>query len=1108
MLERILLGDDILIDFIEKCVYISDEPSRIQPQKQEWILINGLIERNHAIYTNFEIAHDIWGDIDRQCASTRYDSIKNKVSRLNNRVFSYPIIDRAGEGYQISTGISIKSIGKQQTEPIADAAHEGKIVSFVAPPVSKENYVARPDLERDISQSLHTNKITVIRGMSGLGKSELARKVATDDSDFSTIIRLELTNGGSEDFERALEKSHVTVMDIPDNITRLQFIKNYLEKAREDTLVMVDNYDDTDNLSFLRSLNTFTGNAKILITSQIKKNKLDEFSSLNDISAATIDLESNECQQEDFAQTVFCSYAGLTCSELTNTEQSAIQSICGHVAGHTMLVAMLGLRTRRYGEHAKKSLTAMANDVEYCLSSVRVKLQKDFEVSDSLTAYEKLKELSSSLLQRKYTEYERQVLGAIILLPSWSHFSSWQQNTNNLATFIGDSVEKGLFKASDAIERLHDDGILSICDDGRIILHPLFQKLVADSEISFYDNCGTCRPGPIAELTVGFKQHLMKNTSVSMVRDEKYDVFEETQSLLQSLLFSNDELVFENVSDQGWISFCYGKWFDEYPVEQIELIRACINKNHEQIGDGRTMSETEANLIFFSHIGAGLLYPQHPSAFFVIEHEKGRSLWIYDTVDKKEWCVVNLQNQRSKDNRYFKLNKTYSYTNSDSKQASLVRFLMDHSPEVLIVPCEINNTPVTTIASSLGHGTDRIKLLCLSPTVTHISARAFRHAQQLCHVIILGTSCVIEPLAFSPCCENLEYILLAKDHNYIGLGAFESCERLSNVFLPETTIMDTLFISKEPLDVQLRADVCLHTDVINQDGAEHDWLPAGQLLKRYPQLQCDATAYFPFPKDCKIHCPTVSNSKDALKGKIISVFSHVKWCLGNASALEEKGDYFLAAEYLCVISNLLAARSEFFGPKNCSSIMMSLGIGFAKCRMYSLAYKHLSQVDVTNLKDKASWLFYYGFVLGKTGKHKEALSYKLESLKQSTKIAKEATAETTHRAQLDLASDYNSIAESFIALKEYKQAYECLQKCLEIRKALLSPDDLSFALLYENYGDLYLETSTRECLECGQSCYKRATTIFSARFGPNHQNTVRVKQKLLSLTAKLEQITE
>lgn len=1042
--------------------------------------------------------------------SDLYNSVKKdileKASRTYLPVFLMRVIRYSLNKWNISEDMvhsKVYSHANQHPEPSHNSA---KIVSHVITPVSKEHYVSRPGIENDIAQSLRANRITIIRGLSGLGKSELARKVTADETDFSTVIRLELGNDGSGDFEKLLDKQ-VGVINVPSGKDPLEIKKNLLRIADSNSLIIVDNFNDINNQSFMDSLANSIGNAKVLLTSQVSKEKLVSpgfyLNALHHISPSVIDVEAEKYIQKQFAPRVFCAHAGLTYEELSDEELSAICAICNHVTNHTMLVSALGLRMIKYGSLAKSALIRMTGDLEKCMFNISVKLQKDLKDPISLTPYEILKELSSSLLQRKYTERERQVLGALILMPSWTHILSCQQNTNNFTVFMGDSIEDDLFEADKALQRLHNDGILNLCGNGKIELHPLYQKLFSDASISFCDECGKHQSGPIADLSAGFRQHLLRNACVSLFKDTKLHVFDEVQELLQNLLFTGNEIIIEDITDQGWIAFCHKKWLDDYSLDEIASIQACIKENHRLIGDGRSMSDTEAKNIFFSDLGKGLLHPKHPSAFFVVEHEKGRSLWIYDTVDKKAWCTINLQNQRSKENRYYKEGMEYTYTLSESVDASLICFFMMHAPEVLIIPDRINDAPVKVISTSFKESAGNVELLSIAPTVTHISEKAFLWANELRRAVILGKSCSIGPLAFSDL-EKLEYFLFAKDYNYIGAGAFTGdCDALTEAILPPQTIMDTFFFDIARLDVRPEKDITIQQ--CSKDG--YKWIPTPELLEREPQLRQAYLVATPFLNSCNV-CIKKENvdNRDIFRTEISGVFSHIKWCLSKADSHIEKGAYYVAGEYLRSIVDLLTYRTEYFTLKTWSNVFISLARGFANCQMYDNAYVCISQVDATEIKSRNAWLFYFGFILGKLGEHQKAMPYKTESLEYSLKCVNDANEDTIQKARINLASEYNSIAESCIALKEHQRAHEYLHKCLEIRQALLPPDDISFALLYENFGDLYA-ASGKECFEYGHRCYKQAISIFSTWFGNDHKNVLRVQQKLSALNIKLEQMT-
>ena len=1061
---------------------------------------------------------------------------------------------------QSSLVTSEASLQKQQIHTHA------KIVSRLVAPVSKENYISRPDIERDIAQSLQTNRITIVRGMSGLGKSEVVRYVISTLHTFPTIIYLEFKDDGSKTFEQLIEP-----VNIPGSNTDEER-RACLQTCNEDTIILVDNYNDIENNAFERLCDN-SGSARIVFTSQISKEKLEKHSKKYPYSCCVIDIEQEKYRNSTFALAVFCKYAHLSYWNLTDNEKTDVVEICNLVANHTMLVAAIGARMREYEENSSAVLSDLRASVSSCLAQdLPVEYIKDRE-EGWRTPYEILKKLFKGVLSRQFNERTRQVLGAVILLPL-----QYRKRTV-LEEFVGDLKSASKMEARGCINVLLGD-ILHLTDDGILELHPLYAQLFSDPSIKFCDEAGEQLKGPIAELTVGFRQHLLRNAAVSNLQQLCKHPFKEMQTLLLRLLYVNNQILIEKATDSGWLSICYKSWLEGYSKEQVVQIQSCINENHHLMGDTREISNEEAKNVFLCDSEKkGSIYPNHVCSIFVLEHEKGRSLWIYDTVDKQSWCVINLQNQRSASDRYYYYGKTYTTLyRQGGDRGTMVGFLMDRSPEVLIIPDKISNTPVTSIAY-LGDAAENIVLLCLPSTINHIAKMSFWMSQQLERMVFLGNACTIDYRAFVAC-YNLKYILFPRD-SYIGKDAFSGCQKLSGVVLSEKVQMEVRFSVSPPavlakmvsddalyeqhagamtylynihrilsadgeevldisgvrpldyaqfilsykqaaeqieeqLDLQplakavcLGSDLCVVTNLHEQGIDEQIWAPSEVLLNKNPQLPPSIIANLPFPPKCKISCKKEKFAQDdALKAEINGVFLHIKWCIHQANLCIEQGDYYLAGEYLLSVDLILQNRSEFFNLKSYSSVMMLLAAGFARCRMYDKAYKHLLQIDVNNIKDKANWLFFSGLVLGKMGNHREALLYKLESLKQSTQRANKATAGTARRDQLDLASDYNSIAESFIALKEYKQAYECLQKCLEIRNALLSPDDLAFALLYENCGDLYFEISTKESIECGQSCYKRAAAIFSAHFGPNHQNVTRVKQKLLSLSAKLKQITE
>lgn len=592
---------------------------------------------------------------------------------------------------------------RERINNLHNGCHPQKIDSFVIPPVSKEKYISRPIIESDIKQSLHTNKITVIRGMSGLGKSELARKVATDESDFSTVIRLELENDGSGNFAELLD-SQVRITEIPENIDSLECKKGLLRTAGQDFLIVVDNLNNINNYSFLQSLANSTGSAKILITSQIQEAKLNDFSRSFKIQASVIDLEMDKYSQKEFAPMVFCSYAELVYGNLTVDEQYAVQAICNHVAGHTMIVAALGLRMKKYGDYARKLLITMVEDVNNCMANIRVKLKKDMDVTSSLTAYEILKGLSISLLQRNYTTRERQVLGAVILLPP-KH-----RNRDLVEELVGDLPEVNCFEASDAIERLHDDGVLQITANEDLCVHPLYVQLLSDCGITFKTERNEQQSGPIAELSDSFRFHLLRNGFVSHKKSVTNELrlfyldLEPDASNAGSWSFLSD--------NAGWFLVFYSYWyyfsFSMFTINFKKFICSGINVNHKNIGLSTRITNDDLDR-FVDKVTdpPNNLFnePRSKSAFVQMEHTNGKSLWLYDFEKKNSWCILDYSKQRLPAYRYFEGKKAVVHADKRIVDAEIVGYYMFLKPKKATNPTHVyadGSVPIKTLQYPTG----------------------------------------------------------------------------------------------------------------------------------------------------------------------------------------------------------------------------------------------------------------------------------------------------------------------------------------------------------------------------------------------------------------------
>lgn len=197
MLVRAKLGTNILIDFVEMCIYIGEKPSTSQPQKQEWIILRGLVERDHSIYSDREIAFDVWGDL--QWDGTRTRPITTKINRIRAHLGGpSSIVKRTGSGYQIDPTVPIELA----IRPLVPAGNNGKTnvkhsgsglnaannktertsLDHNMPPIL-DKYITRPSETALLEEKLDKgHKQIFIWGEGGVGKTEFAISFANSAS--------------------------------------------------------------------------------------------------------------------------------------------------------------------------------------------------------------------------------------------------------------------------------------------------------------------------------------------------------------------------------------------------------------------------------------------------------------------------------------------------------------------------------------------------------------------------------------------------------------------------------------------------------------------------------------------------------------------------------------------------------------------------------------------------------------------------------------------------------------------------------------------------------------------------------------------------------------
>lgn len=755
-----------------------------------------------------------------------------------------PCQNIAGEGYKLGA------------KRLPRFNYKTKILSTLVAPVSGQKFVTRPWLDAKMNNGFHNSRFVFLCAMSGSGKSEQARHYIANTS-YRTVIKMELDSDGSGSFEEMLDKQ-INLNNDAEAEDQLKEKKRMISQLDLTSIILLDNLNDYDNAqSILADLNTKTGKSKILITSQLSESLLQEICEDKALSSSIISLDnSSEKYSDDFVKfpsAVFCSFAGMDLEELPEKDRAAIQSICQQTGNHAMIVAALGQRIKK-GDKLAWMLEDLKKSVKECLAQeVRVKIKKDQDLVN-LTPYDILKRLFKNVLMKPFTETQRQVIGALIMLPPNYHKKSI------IAELVGDLPGFRTY-ADSAIQNLHEDGIVYISEDV-LYLHDLYKQLFTDDKICFADEDGQIRTGPIAELSMAFAIHLLNNRFVSTTMLQGGDTLQTYRQMYAHMFpYVNNP----DIPDQykGWISV-FEECFDSHRVEHI---RTAITLSHTQLHMDNDISSRDLEVLFcdtfyddwldpsdeqwiqsFLEECADLPItnrislpktetvmfepswkPEHPGLFVSADSPTGRSLWVVDYVTKQEFCILNLLNQRCQDCRYFKktaINNVDSPKYDAMEKASLLGFLGGFYPEYLLVPSHIaGNVPIQSISDLDIHfslASSICKMVCIPETVKTIGRDAFLGLETLRYIVVLGDGVSIANSAFDAVAPaSLEIILLPDVVTKIGNQSFGHLSLVKRIVIPHGAILTICFpdYGLYAASREINGKVCLIMQAA--DGTEH-----------------------------------------------------------------------------------------------------------------------------------------------------------------------------------------------------------------------------------------------------------------------------------------------
>lgn len=809
-IERIHLSEKFYVEFFDLgycIIYDSDGGEVAKLTDQPARLFSCLAENCNRFVKNEDIVALFWGGTDGGVESTPslISKAKRKIVDTLNTVLGreFPQCDITVKDTDLKKHpeknpsfirlIHHKNT-KNEKEPGYKLSIDPRYIKYIHSPErtfnSKKNvhgpvshimFIDRPEITDAIVGEFinHAdNRFIFLSGIGGIGKSELARNFAKESQakkHFKTVVELEYRESeNSDSFKDALERCN------PDFIAEYSSIPNdsmYKEKekllasADESILVLVDNFDKPD-LSFLNSLNYYTGRAKVLITTRLGINSgIEQFGHV-------ISFDKYKKSQISFACSIFCKYANISAET-----DGIVRDIVGYINGHTMIAAMLGRQIYVYKHSLQELLASLEMSLRTALKIEPIRIEKDSMPKDysSDTPYEILKNLLfKDILKREFSEVERQIFGAMLLVPGE------YKNISALTTLIGDLDDrnKNCSKAKEALAMLVDLGYVHQDSMHNLHLHPLISQLVSDPELGVND-------GTIAELSSNFAVHLLRNEFVAeklafMIQFQHskpncyadYDkahasattaLNEWYGSPLLSAYFKDNIDLFNNASakDLGWLMFLRWdgqhlqrfsqRFFDSIALQNgVSVNDAVFYEKMERIfGQQNLKMDDSQTAPYIEYLSL-----QHTSVNALLVGNNGLGLYLHDCDTGEDWCIVNCSEQLLPKNRYFN-EKTGSVQNG-KYDAARIFCCYNYLASTLILPEKILDTPVRAISPNCFVRADHsaITSIVIPQTIVFIDTAAFKDLTSL------------KKLHFS---EGLELI---------GREAFFGCSSLKTICLP------------------------------------------------------------------------------------------------------------------------------------------------------------------------------------------------------------------------------------------------------------------------------------------------------------------------------------
>lgn len=748
----VFLNENIYFNFEDGYIYKNGKKSKMHMEPQHTKLLKLLVSHSGSICTYDYIYEKIMSD--ESVVTPNVSRIRKLFKDLKLKNCFIDTINNNGyRGYRFCSDYHVVEL--LETAP-----------NTIEPLTLKDNFVEEPELLDKIFRAFEEgNKIVFLSGISGSGKSELARSFCSKYKDsFCSVLNFALTPDGNGRFEDLLAENDKFFGDTGlDRDLKIKVRKGILNKLSKECLIIIDNFNSNKNLDFLNNLHDITsgalptGMAKIIVTTQLQS---DIFSAYINKGCKVIEVEKERNKQQ-LAYDIFAKHVGI--NDLNNEYINGIVNTVGY---HPLTCSILGSQANEYGYDLQDLQDSLNYDFKKTLSNEETVWFANDRFNSDFTPYELLKIIFEKV-SMGLSEIERQLLGALIILPKVFH------EKDSLTELVGDIKGKnGCSLAKSALNKLKRKSLVEVDNDGKISLHPLLEQLYQDE--NFFNNGTT-----VAELSDEFKLHL---SCLYFVSEYNFLPNKLSGAFSWNRYVYNSFAPLANINDYSDIDYHYAGWMlansFKKSSKDIKALTKCINENQKTLGLSNTISEK---------LLIELLNGNTVGLYFIMEYEEGRALFLYEYKSKQEFCIINCS-EGKKTHRYFGLD----YHNCQNSNPTPIKCTFIGSvnhvlPEVLQIPEYIAGIPITEIyreANSFVRSNNTVRIISIPKSVNTIGFGSFDRCTALEQVVFMGNKINLEN-AFC-FCYRLKHVFFPLSHCRIdGLSFYNT--KIDKVIVPKGT---------------------------------------------------------------------------------------------------------------------------------------------------------------------------------------------------------------------------------------------------------------------------------------------------------------------------------